>query len=128
MFSVIRTPTLNALPNVIVPPPTSIAGQSGFCRASTQTTFPGSSAAIDSRQCGHCQVCDWRGTVAVQGVTKIVAPKGSVIEPGVTQIRAPGPPGSIEKGAVEQRGFELKVTTPPATSTRMTVEMVVKTR
>ena len=60
--------------------------------------------------------------------TKIVAPKGSRIEPGPTQIRAPGPPGSIEKGAVEQRGFELKITTPPATSTRMTVEMVVKTR
>ncbi len=60
--------------------------------------------------------------------TKIVAPKGSRIEPGTTQIRAPGPPGSIEKGAVEQRGFELKVTTPPATTTRMTVEMTVKAR
>jgi sugar phosphate permease len=60
--------------------------------------------------------------------TKIVAPEGSRIEPGTTQIRAPGPPGSIEKGAVEQRGFELKVTTPPATSTRITMEMVVKAR
>jgi hypothetical protein len=59
--------------------------------------------------------------------TKIVAPKDSRIEPGTTQIRAPGPPGSIEKGAVEQRGFELKVTTPPATSTRVTMEMTVKT-
>jgi hypothetical protein len=68
------------------------------------------------------------GPSAVWLDTRIVAPKGSRIEPGQTQIRAPGPPGSIEKGAVEQRGFELKITTPPATSTRMKVEMVVQVR
>jgi hypothetical protein len=67
------------------------------------------------------------GSSAVWLDTKIVAPKGSVIMPGETQIRAPGPPGSIEKGAVEQRGYELKITTPPATSTKMTVEMIIKT-
>jgi sugar phosphate permease len=67
------------------------------------------------------------GSAAVWLDTKIVAPKGSVITPGETQIRAPGPPGSIEKGAVEQRGYELKIATPPATSTRLTVEMTVKT-
>jgi hypothetical protein len=60
--------------------------------------------------------------------TTLVAPEGSRIEPGTTQIRAPGPPGSIEKGAVEQRGYELKIATPPATSTRVKMEMVVKTR
>jgi hypothetical protein len=60
--------------------------------------------------------------------TTIEAPKGSVIEPGETQIRAPGPPGSIEKGAVEQRGYELKIATPPAASTHVKVEMDVKTR
>ena len=47
--------------------------QSGLCRASTQATFPGSSAVIDSRQCGQVQVCDRRGSSGVQGVTKTVA-------------------------------------------------------
>ncbi len=76
-----------------------------------------SGSAADSYQLGPADV--WLDT-------KIVAPKGSRIEPGTTQLRTPGPPGSIEKGTVEERGYELKITTPAATSTRMTVEMIIK--
>jgi hypothetical protein len=71
---------------------------------------------------GHYQL----GPSSVWLDTTIEAPEGSRIESGTTQIRAPGPPGSIEKGTVEQRGFELKIATPPATSARMRIEMVVK--
>jgi hypothetical protein len=55
--------------------------------------------------------------------TTVKAPAGSRAETAVTQLRAPGQPGSIEKGAVEERGFELKVSAPAATATRLTTEM-----
>jgi hypothetical protein len=60
--------------------------------------------------------------------TTVKAPEGSRAETGRTELRAPGQPGSIEKGDVEQRGFELKIATPAATSTHLTTEMVVKRR
>lgn len=59
---------------------------------------------------------------------KITAPPGSRAETGVTELRTPGPPGSIEKGTVEPRGFEVKVSTPPATTARITTELIVKRR
>jgi uncharacterized protein DUF4962/heparinase II/III-like protein len=58
--------------------------------------------------------------------TTVRAPSGSRADAGGTELRAPGQPGSIEKGEVEQRGFELKVSTPAAASTRITTEMIVK--
>ena len=58
--------------------------------------------------------------------TAVKAPSGSRADVGGTELRAPGQPGSIEKGEVEQRGFELKVSTPAAASTRITTEMIVR--
>jgi hypothetical protein len=60
--------------------------------------------------------------------TAVTAPPGSRFEPGPTWLRVPGQPGSIEKGAIEQRGFELTIVTPPSTSTRVRTEMSVTSR
>ena len=45
--------------------------------------------------------------------------------PGIVQ--APGPPGSIEKGPREERGYVLRAVAPPATSFQFNVKLVVAT-
>ena len=45
---------------------------------------------------------------------------------GITQLAAPGQPGSITKGAVEQRGFELRLDSPAALSHRFEVVLSVE--
>jgi hypothetical protein len=73
----------------------------------------------------------WRyqlGPTDVWLETTIATPDGSRAATGPTEMRSPGQPGSIEAGSIDQRGFELKISTPPATSTRIRAEMVVKKR
>ena len=52
-------------------------------------------------------------------------PPGARIDAGPSFLVSPGQPGSIEQGAREQRGYELKATLPPAEVHRVRVEMRV---
>jgi hypothetical protein len=53
-------------------------------------------------------------------------PKDVAVTTGPATVRAPGAPGSIEKGVEEQRGYLLKAVAPPATAmqVQVTLEMV----
>lgn len=46
------------------------------------------------------------------------APAGSACRPQATRLKAPGRPGSIEHGTLEERGYELEVQSPPGTVAR----------
>jgi hypothetical protein len=45
---------------------------------------------------------------------------------GPATVRAPGPPGSIEKGSEEMRGHVLSASSPPATTVRFDVILEVR--
>jgi hypothetical protein len=52
----------------------------------------------------------------------VSGPVGAHVRAGVTEVLAPGPPGSIEKGRLEPRGHELVIESPaPATRHRFEV-------
>jgi hypothetical protein len=64
------------------------------------------------------------GLKPVQLAVEIKAP-GAKVTTGPTVLMAPGRPGSITKGEQQQRGYELKVETPPATVTRINATLTV---
>jgi hypothetical protein len=47
---------------------------------------------------------------------RIEAPAGAKTTTGVTNLMAPGKPGSITEGKQEQRGYEIRVDVPAATA------------
>ena len=53
------------------------------------------------------------------------APTGAAVMPGRATVKAPGPPGSIEKGAEEQRGYVLTATARAAETIRFEVTLEV---
>jgi heparinase II/III-like protein/uncharacterized protein DUF4962 len=55
----------------------------------------------------------------------VTVPQGSEQQIGPTFVMAPGQPGSIEQGSKDQRGYELRVRTPPATRTAIDAMLVV---
>jgi hypothetical protein len=56
----------------------------------------------------------------------ITGPPGSTIVVDKTRLTAPGRPGAITEGPEEQRGFHVKVETPPATATSIRVTLTVR--
>src|SRR5258708_25512719 len=42
-------------------------------------------------------------------------PNGATFERRGASVKAPGPPGSLTSGSVEERGHQLVITAPPAT-------------
>lgn len=57
--------------------------------------------------------------------TTVGSPAGSTVSLGPTTMREPGRPGSIEQGAVTQRGFELQVVTPSLDAVRLRLDLRV---
>lgn len=53
------------------------------------------------------------------------SPKEINVTTGPATVRAPGPPGSIEKGSEEQRGHVLRATAPAAAAVRFEVRLEV---
>jgi len=51
------------------------------------------------------------------------APQGVAITTGAATVKSPGPPGSIEKGPEEQRGYALKATAPAAINVAFSVTL-----
>jgi hypothetical protein len=51
------------------------------------------------------------------------APACAKVSTGPTIVASPGPPGSIEKGPREERGFEVRVDICPATTTEITATL-----
>jgi hypothetical protein len=54
------------------------------------------------------------------------SPTGLAITAGAATVRAPGAPGSIEKGVEEQRGYLLRATAPAAAAFRFDVTLEVR--
>jgi hypothetical protein len=50
-------------------------------------------------------------------------PAAVAVTTGRANVKAPGPPGSIEKGVEEPRGYALTATTPPVTTARFEVKL-----
>jgi hypothetical protein len=65
------------------------------------------------------------GVKPVQLAVDVTAPAGAKIATGPTTLMAPGRPGSITSGPQQQRGFELKVETVPATATKIEATLTV---
>jgi hypothetical protein len=65
------------------------------------------------------------GQKPVQLVVDIKGPAGARITTGPTTLMAPGRPGSITSGPQQQRGYELKVETPPAVTTKIEATLLV---
>jgi len=42
-------------------------------------------------------------------------PAGATFDRRAARVKAPGPPGSLTSGSVEERGYQLVITAPPAT-------------
>jgi hypothetical protein len=55
-------------------------------------------------------------------------PKELAIEVGRATVKSPGPPGSIEKGPEEERGYRLTATAAAATSARFEVRLSARAR
>ncbi|HEX6973889.1 MAG TPA: heparinase II/III family protein, partial [Vicinamibacterales bacterium] len=53
------------------------------------------------------------------------APDGVKVATGAATVKAPGPPGSIEKGTEEQRGYALTGTSGPAATVRFDVKLEI---
>jgi hypothetical protein len=53
------------------------------------------------------------------------APTDAAVKPGRATVNAPGPPGSIEKGAEQQRGYVLTATAPAAETVHFEVTLEV---
>ena len=70
-----------------------------------------------------------QGTTFANGRTGEPSLRVSFASPAVTvktrqaSVRAPGPPGSIEKGVEEPRGYALSATTPPVSTVRFEVKL-----
>jgi hypothetical protein len=60
--------------------------------------------------------------------TVLELPAGAQAEAGPTLIMAPGQPGSIEKGSVDRRGYELKVSIPGVTTLRLRAALTIRSR
>ena len=54
-----------------------------------------------------------------------IAPEKAHVTTGPATVKAPGPPGSIETGPEEERGFKLQATAPAASSVRFEVRLEV---
>jgi hypothetical protein len=52
-------------------------------------------------------------------------PRDVKLEVGPAKVRSPGPPGSIEKGPEEERGFRLTAVAPAAVAARFEVTLKV---
>jgi hypothetical protein len=61
------------------------------------------------------------GGVALVGT--LAAPKCAKVTTGPTIVASPGPPGSIEKGPREERGFEVRVDVCPASAIDVTATL-----
>jgi hypothetical protein len=64
-----------------------------------------------------------RGSAAI--AITLVAPADALVSTGVATVKAPGPPGSIEKGPEERRGFQWLATAPAASSFRFDVRLEI---
>ncbi len=51
------------------------------------------------------------------------SPTGLQVTTGAATVKAPGPPGSIETGPEEKRGYVLRAVAPAATSIRFDVTL-----
>lgn len=58
----------------------------------------------------------------------LAQPRDVAIELGRATVRSPGPPGSIEKGPEEERGYRLTATAAAATSARFEVRLSARAR
>lgn len=58
-------------------------------------------------------------------LVSFIAPETVDITTGRATVKAPGPPGSIESGPEEDRGFRLQATAPAASSVRFEVRLEV---
>jgi hypothetical protein len=65
------------------------------------------------------------GVKPAQLAVGITAPAGAKVTTGATTLMAPGRPGSITSGPQQQRGYELKVETAPATVTKIEATLSV---
>jgi hypothetical protein len=54
-----------------------------------------------------------------------LAPGNRKVEMGPAQVKSPGPPGAIETGPEEERGYRLRATAPAATAARFEVRLTV---
>ncbi len=54
------------------------------------------------------------GDVVMDVITR--PPHGATLERRTARVKAPGPPGSLTSGSIEERGYQLVITAPPATS------------
>jgi hypothetical protein len=66
------------------------------------------------------------GVKPVQLVVDVKAPEGAKVTTGETILMAPGKPGSITSGPQQQRGYQLKVETPPAATTKIEATLAVR--
>ena len=57
---------------------------------------------------------------------RVDAPAGSKTAAGPTSLMAPGKPGSITDGKQEQRGYEIRVDVPAATSVAIKAALTVE--
>ena len=63
------------------------------------------------------------GVASIQ--VSFVSPENVAVTIGSATVKAPGPPGSIETGPEEQRGFKLQATAPAAAAVRFEVRLEV---
>ena len=63
------------------------------------------------------------GEVAL--AVSFIAPANAHVTTGPATVKAPGPPGSIETGPEEERGFKLEATAPAAASLRFEVRLEI---
>lgn len=52
-----------------------------------------------------------------------IEPKDAVVEVGRATVKSPSPPGAIETGPEEQRGYRLTAKTPAAKAVRLEVRL-----
>jgi hypothetical protein len=56
----------------------------------------------------------------------LIEPKDAAVELGRATVKSPGPPGAIETGPEEERGYRLSARTPAATAIRFEVELLAR--
>ena len=80
----------------------------------SDTAFEGSGTRFDNGQAGEPRLR-----------VSFMSPPDVAVTTGRATVKAPGPPGSIEKGVKEQRGYALMATTRVAVTIRVEVTLEV---